>query len=591
MSSVTPRRNPRRAASQTPSVVSTVQTRRSGPAPASTRRELATRRSNAYGGRGTRMAAPERVVATNVDAGLQELEARRQQSVVSSSSSDAESTASSSARVSTPDSERMATTTGNVSLSYGPTHEAGMVAPAEQPLTSGWLTRQAMNLGGMVQIIPEFLARLFYASLPAAGLLSAVAIGIVVGAFVAQFAASTSLSGPAGFTPSAVAPLDLVKQHMPDLVVLHRNKDTDKLEIPTNLWQAIQAVNRASPREEPLALFTGENEAELRRLVGEEVGEFAGLQFDRVLGEIVTDERIMHGMRQAGLVTKAELVTMVQEQVHQFQAATKSELLSELGPHIHALVRSAQKDLLRQVPESVFDRFVASRALAAAELSLTKVNFFSAALGARVVGRFTSPAVGHHEGRAKRFWSDLFFGRAETAHKAIKVLSPWSEAGQAWCAAPTELGSAAVGIISSHEIYPKSFTIEHAPRDATPDPASAPKWVEVWAEVASAPMRERIDGAAVDPVRRCSGGSDLPDTYRCLARRFYDLDGLSHVQTFELDVDLQAHSRAVGEHQGSDAFVLKVTSNWGGDRTCLYRARMHGETVEGFPMANNPHDS
>ena len=70
-----------------------------------------------------------------------------------------------------------------------------------------------------------------------------------------------------------------------------------------------------------------------------------------------------------------------------------SHVRFNLDPIVQQVAEEVQKDFKKSLPQSLFEKFLASRALAAAELSLTKINYFSAALGARINAKFTSPTA------------------------------------------------------------------------------------------------------------------------------------------------------------------------------------------------------
>jgi hypothetical protein len=195
-------------------------------------------------------------------------------------------------------------------------------------------------------------------------------------------------------------------------------------------------------------------------------------------------------------------------------------------------------------------------------------NFFLPSYGARVVPSLTSPTMERSAPNllAKSY---LLFNRRPAPNSPAVALERWEEPGDCWCAAPSSSqGNAQLTVDMGRNIYPNALTVEHIHREATLEPLSAPKNLEVWAYVPGAEQQVR-DAAAAAGLEWCS---DWPISgWVCVGSGFYDLNGVNNVQTLPLAANMKA--LGVPTHRIS----VRVTSNWGAEWTCLYRLKMHGE--------------
>jgi SUN domain-containing protein 1/2 len=187
-----------------------------------------------------------------------------------------------------------------------------------------------------------------------------------------------------------------------------------------------------------------------------------------------------------------------------------------------------------------------------AELSLRKVNFFSTGLGARVDPFATSTTFADKDPAAG--YQKLF--SAHHALPPITALKSWEEPGDCWCAAPDTAGKglAQLAVQLGHPMIPRQVTVENLPREASLDSETAPRVMEFWAQTG-----DEVSAAGCGPG---------PDGWVCLGRFSYNLEAMNHIQTFNLDVIVAKPITKT---------ILRVVENWGGDHTCLYRLRLHGD--------------
>ncbi len=139
--------------------------------------------------------------------------------------------------------------------------------------------------------------------------------------------------------------------------------------------------------------------------------------------------------------------------------------------------------------------------------------------------------------------------------------------------------SAQLGLKLSEMIHPTHVSIDHIPVEIAADIGQAPRTMVLWGSVDGSLnesyLREATRSLAILSPKlrgRTSPKVTGPDhTYIPLAHFDYDVRAPSNVQTFTmeeyvLDSDLY-----------SGVYVLEILDNWGGQSTCLYRVRIHGQ--------------
>ncbi|KAJ9644652.1 hypothetical protein H2199_003615 [Coniosporium tulheliwenetii] len=182
----------------------------------------------------------------------------------------------------------------------------------------------------------------------------------------------------------------------------------------------------------------------------------------------------------------------------------------------------------------------------------TRVNFFSAALGAVVDPHLTSPTQVKSLSWGQYFWTSLPVVWVPKPRPAIAALEPWSEAGDCWCAARSRKGQAQLAVLIPKPVFPSSVTIEHVPKAGALDITSAPKDFEVW-------------------VEGCSSDAPAPG-YACIGGGTYSISSLHHVQEFPT-IDMEDFGVPIRKA------VVRIKSNWGQGWTCIYRVSMHGSAA------------
>ncbi|KAI0710495.1 hypothetical protein C8Q76DRAFT_769475 [Earliella scabrosa] len=138
--------------------------------------------------------------------------------------------------------------------------------------------------------------------------------------------------------------------------------------------------------------------------------------------------------------------------------------------------------------------------------------------------------------------------------------------------------SAQLGVQLSEMIHPTHVSIDHIPLEIAPDISRAPKAMVLWGALDggyNGDVFNRMTQSSSITLATHEGRSGPKVahniTFIPLASFEYNIRADFHIQTFTLDryiIDSDLYFGVV---------VLDILGNWGGDSTCLYRFRVHGE--------------
>lgn len=145
--------------------------------------------------------------------------------------------------------------------------------------------------------------------------------------------------------------------------------------------------------------------------------------------------------------------------------------------------------------------------------------------------------------------------------------------GQCWSIPGS---TAQLSLRLSELMHPTHVSIDHIPAEIAARIDEAPRTMILWAAVDGS-VNKNIAEYANYSIPGLRGRSQPPHTcghtYIPLATFEYDIRAPSHVQTFMIG----QHLIDAGVYTG--VVVLEILGNWGGSSTCLYRIRVHGETL------------
>jgi hypothetical protein len=215
--------------------------------------------------------------------------------------------------------------------------------------------------------------------------------------------------------------------------------------------------------------------------------------------------------------------------------------------------------------------------------TMHSVNWFSPAMGAIVDPHHTSPSALIPQEARPAGWFARSFKRLTPP--PVTALTEWKETGQCWCAAKnlkTYMGQAQLAIITSRKITPANLIIEHVPKPGSEDISNAPKDFQLWADLDTVEAAESMESQLRERSPWYDDRCNLPETPEpppskssiLIACGRYDYSHANWVQSFYMLLD-GADQYQTGFEAGK--FYLRVTSNWGSDQTCIYRARLTGQ--------------
>ncbi len=366
--------------------------------------------------------------------------------------------------------------------------------------------------------------------------------------------------------------LKRLQDELPEFIAVRKTDNVGGFEVTDKFWAALgdrveqlRTGEKSLSEGSPWHSFLEANEAHTQAIVGSFIDNRVKSVLDSAFAgwRTISREEFTESMEARYASMFSEIDSRYGERLEHIAAAAAGRAVASATNH------------LRELPLWQLEAFARTNLALNAELALKRVNFFSPHIGAVVDPHLTSPT----QGWVPLSWAQLIFGSFSTVPQPpppVMALERWEELSECWCSAEAPGGQSQLAVIMPLQIWPSAVTVEHMPREGSLDILSAPKWMELWVEVASP-----RDLLAVTEYRRSSGlqepfecsGSPVGQGYACAGRWMYDIHGPNHVQTFRLDVDFQSLGVRVKKS------VIRVTESWGRDYTCLYRLRMHGDVA------------
>ena len=375
-----------------------------------------------------------------------------------------------------------------------------------------------------------------------------------------------------------------------------------KSKIPERHWKALrEQLNLGSgrPTTESWETWMRKNEQKIIRLVGDNLDGIIGRKLP---SNVVTREEFV---RELGKEL-SEQKTAMAGQLGDIKSALKSTLedIKKLKS-----TSSTPRGMTEAEVSMLVDKVV-SRAISRAQLESAakgkigrsggseldgRVNYFSPGNGALIDVSLTSPTIVIRKPRIASW--DFFqlpkFRSSQFMKEAYAALTPWQDAGNCWCAAifgKQGQFPADIAVQLADFVIPQYIVLEHISPDATADPKSMPRGIEIWAAIIDT-HRERVkDWAAVTfPVTY--GGEQPVDLHTEHIKKI----GL--VKIGEFQYSYKAEEDGVHVHRlsqelvsslqaATDTVLVRAVTNYGADHTCFYRVRMYGEPYTGLDMGD-----
>lgn len=132
-----------------------------------------------------------------------------------------------------------------------------------------------------------------------------------------------------------------------------------------------------------------------------------------------------------------------------------------------------------------------------------------------------------------------------------------------------------LGVVLSQPIYPTHVTIEHVPIRIAADKGEAPRAMILWGLVDGENNVGRVKTLNI------AGHQEPPlsGPLRRYADKLVPLAALAYDPAKGPSQTLPVHDYIRSSRMDFTTVVLEIRSNWGSERTCLYRIRIHGEPV------------
>jgi hypothetical protein len=368
--------------------------------------------------------------------------------------------------------------------------------------------------------------------------------------------------------------LEELKSILPEEMYL--SKGNGEAELPPNFWKALTGKGRVgypSSKDKSQTIsrsdwddFLAQNEAKVKAWQAEVSEEY----WAQHLREALKDGGV--------LVSKADVINMIDKQWASSEHLIQKQIMNEIKAlnRPGLITKDEAVDLYKELAVKTFAKDRGSKGVAYYQPQ--RPNHFSFGLGAVVNPSVTSPTYSFAKARAwwpKRLilWS-IGYG-IPAPNPPSEALRRWDEAGDCWCSPAKGAGvGVQLGVLMANELFPKEVVIEHVPKAATLDVSSAPREMELLAQIDG----YRAQGTVGELSERI-----FPDFHELhLGKEWiligtwrYDLEDESHIQTFYPQIDLQ--SLGVSTRQ----LIVRAKNNQGNsDHTCLYRVRVHGEIAE-----------
>jgi SUN domain-containing protein 1/2 len=328
---------------------------------------------------------------------------------------------------------------------------------------------------------------------------------------------------------------------LPEYMVVKR-LPSGRLEVTDEFWNALWSKFK-SGRDTDWWDYLENNGEKLRSLVGTHVSSNS-----------------IDALPEA--VSRKEFLTLVQEHYRKISTQVDEKVFQAVRDEASQIKVIAQAEAKKALIDSIrLHTLAQSNLLTNYELILRKPNYFSLGHGAIIDPTLTSAT--YLETPPSWAWFTRRFTYSQVRSPPRAALDKWEEPGDCWCAAPNPSmkGQAQLTVSVSRPVFPQQVTIEHLPMSMMPDKKieNAPRTVELWVETDQRPQYRfaHREGACLDGLAG----------WTCLGSFAYNIHASNHQQTFDLDAQSPVPVRKA---------MLRVTSNWGANYTCLYRVRLHG---------------
>ncbi len=403
--------------------------------------------------------------------------------------------------------------------------------------------------------------------------------------------------------------LSRLEELLPEHIVVKKTKDGG-LEISQEFWHALESRMRSenaylreatgkpsnNSSTSDISLAQVENLMEKSKLWDRflhnnraQLKEWAAQDFDArfpgMLKQSLNKEEFILLLRQNWEDAQKEVRAVISKLSNRLDDVVHDVAKSQVGAvgYTREDIKAISKDVFRSL-------FSAAQleALSKANMNINiaanqhRLNHFSPGTGASVNPKLTSPnylfpSMDRNiliKGLLRAVWHKI-----PTPNPPEVALRRWEEHGDCWCSPAKNVDGfgPSLAVIMANEIYPDQIIIEHIPASGSLEPGAAPKDMELLAYIEDRDTYHTIKQRSNDIFQdEALQDQRQPQPYGFvrIATWTYDLDAISNIQSFPLQIDLSTYN----DQARTNRLIVRSKNNWGNvNYTCLYRVRVNGE--------------
>ncbi len=372
-----------------------------------------------------------------------------------------------------------------------------------------------------------------------------------------------------------------MEELLPNFLLLERNSKGE-LQIPDVFWHALRPMLQAESAVDkdyrkgsgkPKAAadwetFIQHNEAKMQAWQSERFAQ----DFERQL-----DAASKHGV----LVPRAEVMKLIRQNLEELQPVVSDEVnswfLRQEKRQSQANGNSMEK-FKKMLSTAHLEALAYVNIQKSLMLSFQNVNHFSLKQGAVINPALTSPTYIFGTERAgifKRSILRVVGYSLPLPPPPTEALTKWDEAGDCWCSPSKGSGyGVQLAVLMANDLYPEQVVVEHIPSKGTLDPGSAPKDMDILAKIEGVDAQNVVGELSEKLWPNVETVSGMDESWIRIGKWTYDAESEgNHVQIFPVNLDLKR--LRVSTRQ----LIVRARTNYGADRTCIYRVRVHGSVA------------
>ncbi|KAK8869764.1 hypothetical protein IAR55_000332 [Kwoniella newhampshirensis] len=325
------------------------------------------------------------------------------------------------------------------------------------------------------------------------------------------------------------------------------------IDIEPSFWAEMKKVMMGRTETEALVKkMLSDSSSGSSRVDEKKVEEWMDKTFDRkaASGEFLSRDSFTN-------ILNYELTELRRERA---EMATPSKSNPRSMPSGAITIKSSKGDDLT----SLFNDLIDAALLKYSKDTIARTDYALFTAGARVIPQLTSDTLVLQTASKVGKW--IMGSKDVQGRPPATALHPDISVGSCW---PFKGDQGSLGVMLTRRVVVSDITIEHAASELALDTSTAPKVIQVMGILDDDEEKQKFQ-----QYWTTRGNAESQPDYLPLGSFTYEPTALSHIQTFPVASDIVDLGIKVG------VIVFKVESNWGGQFTCLYRVRVHGDISE-----------